>query len=155
MRIHVKTTRKRRPAATLQKQYKKEVQNVLRKIGAKGVNNIRSEIKKRRLIRTGEMYRSVHYKMTPQGVKFLVDQPAGYLTRGIRRHQMKYLLKSDSPIPVDVANQVFRWATPKALAAGKFVHPGFKRGKGFLKTAIKRTRTELQTNLRSIAGKVF
>jgi hypothetical protein len=152
-RIQVKRTRKRKPATVLRKQFKKDVQNTLRKIGAIGVNNIRSEIKKRNLVKTGETYRSIHYKMTPQGVKFIAEGAMPYLEKGIRRHQMKYLMNSN--IPVDVANSVFRWATPKSMGEGKWVHPGFKRGKGMMKSAIKRTRKSLTTELKAITGKVF
>ena len=79
MRIQVKTKRKRLPPERLRKQYKREAQNVYRKIGMKGINNIRSEIKKRDLIDTKAMYNSVGYKMTPQGVRFSIDDPAPYL----------------------------------------------------------------------------
>ena len=156
-RIQIKTKRKRKPPQRLRKQYKKNFQDVLRKIGQKGVNNIRSEIKKRELIKTGDMYGSVGYKMTPQGVRFSVADPAPYLEKGIRKHQMKYLMKSKSPIPIDVgdANMIFRWASPKSMSEGKWVHPGFKRGKGFMKTAVVRTRQETVGDIKAIAMKVF
>jgi len=143
MRIHVQSKRKRKPPERLLKEYKKKFQDVLRSVGMKGVNNIRSEIKKRNLIKSGDMYGSVGYKMTPQGVRFSVDSPAQFLEKGIKKHQMKYLMKSKKPIPIPdgAVNTIFRWATPKSMAEGKWMHPGFTRGKGFMKTAIKRTRS--------------
>lgn len=155
MNIFVKSKRKIDVAARLKVKYKKEVQNTYRSIGQKGVNNIRSEIKKRDLILTGDMYRSVRYKMTPNGVKYLVDEPASYINVGIRKHQMKYLTKSKSPIPVDAANGIFRWASPKSMADGKWVHPGFHRGRKFFETAVKRTREQTADDFRSIAKKIF
>jgi hypothetical protein len=155
MNIFVKSKRKIDIASKLKAKYKKEVQNTYRSIGQKGVNNIRSEIKKRDLILTGDMYRSVRYKMTPNGVKYLVDEPASYLEKGIRKHQMKYLMKSKKPIPVDVANGIFRWASPKSMAEGKWVNPGVKRGKRFFETAVKRTREQTAEQFKSIAKKVF
>jgi hypothetical protein len=157
-RIHIKSTRKRKPAEELRRQYKKEFQNVLRRIGMKGVNNIRSEIKKRDLIDTGKMYKSVNYKMTPQGVRFIVDSPAPFLEKGIRKHTMKYLLNSKGPIPIQDAstgNLIFRWATKESMARGGWKHPGFKRGKKFMSSSIKRTRTQTATDIQNIAKKVF
>ena len=157
MRIQVKTTRKIAPAKKLASAYKKEVQNVLRKIGQKGVNNIRSEIKKRKLIKTGATYKSVRYKMTQQGVRFSVDSPMPYLEKGIRKHVLKHLLNSKGPIPIttEQGNVIFRWATKKSIANGSWRHPGFKRGKGMMRTAIKRTREQTTDDIKSIAKKVF
>lgn len=156
IRIKIKSKRKRLPPARLQKSIKKEVQNTLRKIGMKGVNNIKSEIKKRDLVDTGTMINSVKYNMTPQGVRFNVGADyAKYINKGVRKHQMVYLTKSHKPIPIDIANQVFRWATPKAMRDGKFWHPGTRRGKHFLETAIKRTRKDLEKDIKKIAPRVF
>lgn len=155
MRIQVKTARKRKPPQRLRAEYKKEAQNVYRRVGMKGVINIRSEIDKRELIKSGKMRKSVGYKMTPQGVRFTVADPAPYLEKGIRKHQMRYLTKALKPIPLDAVNGIFRWATPKSMKEGKWVHPGFKRGKGFIRTAVKRTREETKGDLQRIAMKVF
>ena len=157
IRIFVKQKRKRLPPEKLRKQFKSEFQNLLRRAGMKGVNNIRSEIKKRKLIKTGEMFKSVNYKMTKKGVKFVVAHPAPYLEKGIRRHTMRYLMKAKRPIPIEVseANVIFRWASPKSFAEGHWKHPGFKRGKKFMSSAVKRTREEMSKEFRDIAMKVF
>lgn len=156
-RIQVKTKRKRKPASRLRREYKADFQNVMRKIGMKGVNNIKSEITKRNLIKTGEMIQSTNYKMTPKGVRFIVDDPAPYLEKGIRKHQMRYLMKSKGPIPiqVDEANVIFRWASPKSMRKGHWKHPGFTRGKGFMRAAVKRTREQVVEDIRRIAMKAF
>ena len=156
IRIKIKSKRKRLPPQRLQKQIKKEVQNTLRKIGMKGVNNIKSEIKKRDLVDTGTMLNSVRYKMTPRGVRYEVGADyAKYINKGVRKHQMVYLTKSASPIPIDVANKIFRWASPKAMRDGKFIHPGFRRGKFFMQTAMKKTRKDLSKEIKKIAPKIF
>ena len=157
MRIQVKTKRKRKPTKLLVDDYKKLVRNTLRSIGMKGVNNIRSEIKKRNLVKTSEMYDSVTFRMTPQGVNFKVDSPANYLESGVKPHQMRYLMKSKRPIPipVDAINTLFRFATPKSMAEGKWMHPGFTRGKDFFKTSVKRTRKDAEKQFKNIGKKVF
>jgi hypothetical protein len=156
MRIKIKSKRKRQPTARLQKQIKKDIQNTFRKIGMKGVNNIKSEIKKRQLVDTGTMLESVKYKMTPQGVRFEVGADyAKYINKGVRKHQMVYLTKADRPISIDVANRIVAWATPKAMQEKKFIHPGFRRGKKFIDVAIARTRKDLKIEIKKIAPKIF
>lgn len=155
MNVKIKSTRKKLPPKRLQAAYKRDFQNVLRKIGAKGVSNIRNELKARNLIDTGDTKKSITYNMTPQGVKFIAEGAAPYLEKGVRKHQMKYLMNSSKPIPVDVMNAVFRWATPKSMAEGKWVHPGFKRGKGFMSSAIKKTREQTSEDIKQVAYKAF
>ena len=159
-RIQIKRTRKRTPPARLIGQYKKDVKNTLKKIGRKGVENIRHELEKRNLIKTGETYDSVRYKTTKQGFKFIAEGAAPYLEKGVRRHQMKYLTKSflgpnKKPIPIDVANAVFRWASPKSMREGKCVHPGFRRGRNFMSMAVKQTRKDMDSELKKVANKIF
>lgn len=64
LRVHAKASGAKRVPKNRAKEVKKEIQNIMRKIGNVGVNNIRSEIKKRRLQKTGEMFKSVTYSMT-------------------------------------------------------------------------------------------
>jgi hypothetical protein len=131
---------------------RRQLADLLKKIGDTGVQNIKSEIKKRKLIDTGKMYRSVKYKRIPKGVEFIVKSPAPYLEKGIRKHQMKYLMDSSKPIPVDIANSVFRWATPKSMSERKWIHPGFTRGKGFIKRGMERTTEKMKKEIVRVAG---
>ena len=154
--LRVKTKRKRKPAKRLENDYKKEIVKFKRRLSLKGYNAIRSEIKKRDLVKTGEMYNSVTWKWTPQGVKFKVGADhASYINKGVNRHQMVYLTKADKPIPLDVANNLFRWASPKSMKQGKWIHPGFKRGKGFMDASVKRVRQEMDPEFRRISRKIF
>jgi len=156
MRINVKSSRQRRPAQRLKAIYKKEVLNMYKRMGMKGINNIKSEIKKRNLVDTGAMLRDVHYKITEDGVRFEVGpEYAQYVNKGVHAHQMVYLTKSDKPIPIDIANGLFRWASKKSMARGKWKHPGFMRGKGFIRSAVMRTRSQLSTEIKQIARKTF
>lgn len=70
---------------------------------------------------------------------------------------MKHLLNSKGPIPiqVDEMNTIFRWATKESMDAGGWKHPGFKRGKGFMSSAIQRTRRETAEDFNTIASKIF
>lgn len=155
-RIKIRSRRKRKPPSRLRSEYKREVQNTLRKIGAKGINNIKHEIRKRDLINSGNMLNSVGYRMTPQGVRFEVRTDyASYVNAGVRRHQMIYLTKAEKPIPIDAANGIFRWASPQSMQKGKWVHPGFKRGKDFLEDSVTRTRKDLKKEIEKIEFKVF
>jgi len=157
MTISVRSTRKRRPPERLIKEYKKKVQNTFRSIGMKGKIAIKSEIKKRDLIDTGEMYNNVRFKITEKGVTFIVGVPyAKIIDKGVRRHKMRYLLKATKPIPLETVNGLmFRWATKESMGRGKWIHPGFKRGKRFMHTAIQRTRVAVREDLEKIKPKIF
>ena len=125
-------------------------------MGNKGVNSIKNEIKKRNLINSGTMHNSVTYKFTPKGVRFEVGPDyAKYVNEGVNKHRMIYLTKADKPIPLDVANRLFRWATPESIKKGAWHHPGFKKGKGFIRKAVKSMRKEISKEIRKIAKKVF
>jgi len=154
--LRTKTKRKRRPAKRLEADYKRELIKFKRRLSLKGYNAIRSEIKKRDLIKTGKMYNSVTWKWTPQGVKFTVGADhASYVNQGVNKHQMVYLTKSSKPIPIDAANKIFRWASPESMKKGKWWHPGFLRGKNFTKAAMERVRKEMEPEFKNISKKVF
>jgi hypothetical protein len=155
-RIKIKSSRKRRPPARLQDEYKRKVANLLKRVAKDGVENIRSEIQKRDLVNTGNMLSKVRSRRTPQGVRFEVNTDyAGYLDQGIRKHKMLYLKNASRPIPVDAANGIFRWATPESIRNGAWVHPGFRRGKGFMAAAVRRTRDDFHEALNDVRFKVF
>ena len=161
--IQIRSTRKRQPPERLIKQYKKEVRDTLRSIAMKGKINIKHEIKKRDLInkrklrKPKRMIDSVTFKLTKQGVKFIVADPAPYLERGVKSHKMKYLMKATRPIPIELASGavIFRWASPKSMRKkGSWRHPGFDRGKGFMKKAVNKTREEGISQINEIARKI-
>ena len=56
---------------------------------------------------------------------------------------------------IDVANRIFRWASPKSMKEGKWIHPGFNRGKDFLKASMLRTKKRLGNEISEMTRKVF
>ena len=59
--------------------------------------------------------------------------------------QMRYL-QDRGPIPIVTrgGRTVFRMATEKSMAEGKWIHPGFKRGKKFFDNSIEKISAESQ-----------
>lgn len=60
-------------------------------------------------------------------VSILATHPAFRpLILGQPKHQMRWLVKAKSPIPIvtDSGELIFRWATPRSMADGKWIHPG-------------------------------
>jgi len=41
------------------------------------------------------------------------------------------------------------------MKQGKWIHPGFKRGKGFMDASVKRVRQEMDPEFRKISRKIF
>lgn len=148
--------RKKFNSKTIKKKYNDALKKALDKIALKGKENLRSEIRKRRLIDTGTLYNSIDSKVIGRNkIKFTIGPDyAKYVDQGVRRHKMVYLTDSESPIPIDVANNVFRWASKKAIKNGKFVHPGF-RGANFTKTAMKRTKEDSRKELKKVTARIF
>lgn len=48
------------------------------------------------------------------------------LASGVRRQPMTWVTKSKTPIPIvtETGETIFRSATPKSMASGKWIHPG-------------------------------
>ena len=114
----------------------------LQEIARTGVNTIKREISKRRLINTGTMMHSVGADVTSNAVNFEIDADyAGIINDGVRRHKMKYLVDA-GPIPIKVGRSkrvVYRVANSNNIKErGKWMHPGFKRGKGFFDVATEK-----------------
>ena len=76
-------------------------------------------------------------------------EAAQYLNRGVRAHQMKYLVNSKGPIPIvlDNGSVIFRNATPKSMRDGKWYHPGI-RGKHFLDRGVEKARAEMKDTVK-------
>jgi len=127
---------------------KKKKKVIFGKIARKGVKIFRQEIKKRRLINRGNLIRSVGATIQKNGVRFDIDADyAGILNKGVKKHKMRYLTNK-GPIPIITRGKtIFRIATSKSmLQSGKWMHPGFKRGKAFFDdgaTKIKEFSREL------------
>lgn len=114
---------------------------IIDKIARKGIQIFRQEIKKRRLVNTGHLLESVAATVQKNGVKFEIGaEYAGFLNKGVRRHKMRYLVDA-GPVPITTrkSRKIFRVATNKNIRQrGRWIHPGFKRGKGFFDSGVKK-----------------
>lgn len=92
-------------------------------------------------------------KVGPSSLIILAKHPAwGPLVDGQRQGQMTWLAKSRKPIPIvtETGKIIFRSATAKSLADGRWVHPGRQKGH-FYDRAREAAREFLRKNL---AGQV-
>jgi len=77
---------------------------------------------------------------------------AKYQESGVKRHQMRYLLKAVRAIPLefaDVKGITFRRATEKSMQDGRWVHPGYE-GKHFFRDGVKEAVKLVQERLKSL-----
>jgi len=114
----------------------------LNEIANFGVKTIKSEITKRRLIKTGTLKQSVGADVTKNRVNFDIGADyAGIINDGVKRHKMRYLV-DQGPIPIKVGGRkkiIFRVANKRNIKLrGKWIHPGFKRGKGFVDVSAEK-----------------
>lgn len=114
---------------------------IIEQTARKGVSIFRQEITKRRLINTHHLIDSVGATIKRNSVTFDIGADyAGIINDGVRRHKMKYLVDA-GPIPITTkrGRKIFKVATPSNIRArGKWLHPGFKRGKGFFDEGAKK-----------------
>lgn len=71
--------------------------------------------------------RAMTIRVTGQSLRVQVNHPGWLpLVEGQRRQQMSWLVKAKAPIPIvtETGEVIFRSATPKTMANGKWVHPG-------------------------------
>ena len=113
--------------------------SIIDRIADKGVSIVRQEIRKRRLINTGNLIENVGAKKTKNTVT--VDIGADYaqiLNDGVRPHRMTYL-QDAGPIPITTrtGRKIFRVMTEDSDASS-WVHPGFRRGKGFYDVSVNK-----------------
>lgn len=73
--------------------------------------------------------RGLKTKMGPNSIKIIATHPAFFpLLEGQKREQMTWLTKAKSPIPIvlDDGEVIFRNASPRSMANGRWYHPGRK-----------------------------
>lgn len=70
------------------------------------------------------------------------------LVEGQKKGQMSWLVRAKSPIPIitDTGKLIFRTATAKSLANGKWIHPGRPKS-GFYERAREQAREFVRTKL--------
>lgn len=130
---------------------------VLKKLKAKLIQTTFSERAKKALAA------SLRVKIGPSSLTIETNHPAFItLIKGQRRGQMTWLTKAKAPIPIitDTGQLIFRSATPRSMANGKWVHPGRKpqdfveKAKEEAKALVKaRLVKELRNMAKSVRGK--
>ena len=86
--------------------------------------------------------KAMKIKVGPNSLTLTAKHPAWRpLVEGQRKGAMKWLAKARAPIPIvlDTGKVIFRVATPKSLASGKWVHPG-REPSHFVDRALKKTK---------------
>lgn len=116
---------------------------VLDSIARKGVKIFKQEIRRRDLVNTKNLLNSVGATIKKNSVTFDINADyAGILNEGVKRHKMTYLVNK-GPIPiVSHGRTFFRVATTKNVKKpNKWLHPGFKRGRGFVDDSIVKIKS--------------
>jgi hypothetical protein len=151
--------------------YKSDMEKLKRNLAVTGLSNLYYEVTRRGLRHKGGLVNSFSYKILPDGVEFTSGAKySSYLEKGIRQHIMHYLRKAKGPIPIKVKNftprgrnsgqivdgVIFRTPTAKSFRRkGAWTHPGFYRGKGFFRSAMKKTLKDATKELRALNRKYY
>jgi hypothetical protein len=88
-------------------------------------------------------------QISPNSVRIIAKHPAFYpLIEGQKREQMTWLTKAKRPIPIilDNGELIFRNATPRSMARGRWYHPG-RPATTIIERARKRARTIIKNRL--------
>lgn len=102
-------------------------------------------------------------KIGPSSITVIAKHPAFLpLLKGQKKGQMRWLVKSPTPIPIvlDDGSVIFRSATAKSMKDGKWVHPGrepttvIERARREARRIVKkRLKKDLQRQLRAAMRK--
>jgi len=117
---------------------------------------------KRELMQTGfsdrakrAISQSIKIEIKPSSLQITATHPAfAPLVKGQKSEQMKWLTKARKPIPIvtETGELVFRSATAKSMADGRWVHPG-RPPSGFVDKAKEESRAFLKKKFRDGARK--
>lgn len=136
---------------------KKVLQGVQKEV----LKSIRDEIQKQAFSARAKraLAAGVSTKLGPNSVRIIAKHPAFYpLLEGQKKEQMTWLTKATRPIPIilDNGEMIFRSATPRSMARGRWYHPGrqpttvIEKARQKTRAVIKKRITkELQRQLRA------
>lgn len=116
---------------------------MLRRIKAKLTQTTFSDRAKRALAK------AVSIEVKESSLVITAKHPAwGPLVNGQRERQMTWLTKATRPIPIitESGELIFRSATPKSMADGKWMHPG-RAPSNFVEKARQEAREFMRTKL--------
>jgi hypothetical protein len=155
--LKIKTSKKFKNLMGRVKKFKEQVEFLKKRLAIQGEQQIKTEFYKRFNRKTGEFANKVSSKVLPNSIRFKSNvNHSSYLNDGVKAGYMKKLIGSKRPIPLTdkkTKRLIFRWATQKSMANGKWYHPGIKKdrkvndGKGFMEAAMYKT---LQAGLREV-----
>lgn len=134
---------------------KKVLQSVQREL----LKAIRDEVQKSAFSSRAKraLAAGVGTKMSPNSVQIIAKHPAFFpLVEGQRRQQMAWLTKAKRPIPIilDNGELIFRSATPRSMARGRWYHPG-RQPTTLIDRARKRTREIIKKRLTKEARRLL
>lgn len=93
--------------------------------------------------------RCIEFKVGPSSLTIIAKHPAFFpLVKGQKKEQMTWLKKAKRPIPIitETGELIFRWASPRSLANGKWVHPG-RQPQDFIAQAKKESREYIRQRM--------
>lgn len=93
--------------------------------------------------------KNISVRLGPSSILIESKHPALVkLIEGQKSGQMKWLLKAKAPIPIitDAGELIFRNATPRSMANGKWVHPG-RQPQTFVDVAKKEAKAVVKERL--------
>lgn len=126
-------------------------EQVLEKAGEEAIKAIQKEIMRYTFkSKPNNLLKSFTYVVGPSSVSIESTHPAAkYLDKGVRPYQMKHLVKATRPIPIikDNGELIFRNATPKGMAQGKWQHPGIK-ARNFMDRGIEAAKETIKEQIR-------
>jgi len=127
---------------------------VLRKLKADVVKRVKANIMMQTTFSTrakAALSKALKVVVGPSSIQITANHPAFRpLVMGWRPGQMVWLVKARAPIPIitETGKLIFRSATPKSMANGRWVHPGHapttiiekarREARAYIKAAIRR-----------------
>jgi len=140
VKINVKKE-KHNPKSFLAK-YRKDLQDVLKKVGQEGVKSIQHEIKKRNLTETEDL---VSFEVSPQGLSFTIDYeklPKASETKVPEKLGEAPETTLLEEVPPETVNKMFQ------VASHTSIRQGFKKG-------LEKTREKLIAETRKLHTKII
>lgn len=117
--------------------------DLLRRLRAKLTQTTYSDRAKKALAR------SMTVNVMQSSLQVVTNHPAFFpLLEGQKKEQMSWLTKARAPIPIvtDTGELIFRSATAKSMANGKWIHPG-RKPSDYVSKAKEESRDFIKTKL--------
>jgi hypothetical protein len=99
--------------------------------------------------------KSIKIEIKPSSLQVTSTHPAfAPLVKGQKREQMRWLMKAERPIPIitEKGELIFRWASPRSMRDGRWIHPG-RTPSSFIDRAKATSREFLKEKFRKELSK--